>query len=66
MLKRTFNTEVHKQVLIIENRSISSIDPLFICAEIGVTCNYDMEITKKLIDVVARSGNVAGSYYWME
>ena len=30
--------------------------PLFIMAECGVTCNYDLDLTKQLIDVVAESG----------
>jgi len=36
----------------IKNRVIGIGHPLFIVPECGVTCNYDMEITKKLIDVV--------------
>ena len=36
----------------IRNRTIGEGHPLFIIAEIGVTCNYDMKITKDLIDVV--------------
>jgi N,N'-diacetyllegionaminate synthase len=40
----------------IRNRVIGIDYPLFIVAECGVTCNYDMEITKKLIDVVRDSG----------
>jgi len=30
--------------------------PLFVVAECGVTCNYDVKITKELIDVVRESG----------
>lgn len=30
--------------------------PLFIIAEVGVTCNYDMKIAKELIDVVQATG----------
>ena len=30
--------------------------PIFITAEIGVTCNYDMKITKELIDVAKTAG----------
>ena len=40
----------------IRNRVIGSDHPLFIVAECGVTCNYDMEITRKLIDVVSDCG----------
>ncbi len=40
----------------IRNRKISSKNPVFIIAECGVTCNYDMNITKQLIDVVHDSG----------
>jgi N,N'-diacetyllegionaminate synthase len=40
----------------IRNRVIGIDHPLFIVAECGVTCNYDMEITKRLIDVVHNSG----------
>jgi len=40
----------------IGNRTIGSDHPLFIIAECGVTCNYDMAITKNLIDVVHDSG----------
>lgn len=45
-----------KQEIVIRGRVISSQQPLFICAETGVTCNYDMTISKKLIDVVAAAG----------
>jgi sialic acid synthase SpsE len=38
------------------HRTISSKNPVFIIAECGVTCNYDMNITKQLIDVVHDSG----------
>lgn len=40
----------------IGDRAIGPEEPLFIIAECGVTCNYDLEITKELIDVVAQSG----------
>lgn len=42
--------------IIIRNRVIGIDHPLFIVAECGVTCNYDMEMTKNLIDVVRNSG----------
>jgi len=40
----------------IRNRTIGEGHPLFIVAECGVTCNYDMKIAKELIDVVQESG----------
>lgn len=45
-----------KEVIQIRDRKIGEKEPLFITAEAGVTCNYDMKITKELIDVVADSG----------
>ncbi len=39
----------------IGSRFIGPNHPLFITAETGVTCNYDMNISKELIDVVAES-----------
>ena len=49
-------TEKMRKEIRIRNRIIGIDRPLFIVAECGVTCNYDMEITKKLIDVVHNSG----------
>ena len=40
----------------IRNRIIGERHSLFVVAECGVTCNYDMKITKELIDVVQESG----------
>ena len=40
----------------IRNRVIAEQHPLFIVAECGVTCNYEMKIAKELIDVVRESG----------
>ncbi|MBW2642341.1 MAG: N-acetylneuraminate synthase, partial [Deltaproteobacteria bacterium] len=40
----------------IRNSIIGEGNPLFIVAECGVTCNYDMKIAKELIDVVQESG----------
>lgn len=40
------------QEIQIGNKFIGEAQPLFIIAEIGVTCNYDIKITKELIDVV--------------
>jgi len=45
-----------KQELRIGNRVLREGGPLFIVAECGVTCNYDLTMTKQLIDVVAESG----------
>jgi len=40
----------------IGNRKIGENHPLFIIAECGVTCNYDIDITMQLIDAVHDSG----------
>lgn len=40
----------------IGRRTISRESPVFIVAEAGVTCNYDLKIAKELIDVVHDSG----------
>ncbi len=40
----------------IDDKKIGDGHPLFIVAECGVTCNYDMKITKELVDVVKESG----------
>ena len=40
----------------IGNRTVGDSQELFIMAECGVTCNYDMRITKQLIDVVSDVG----------
>lgn len=40
----------------IGERVIGEGQPLFIMAEAGVTCNYDLALTKELIDVVKESG----------
>jgi N,N'-diacetyllegionaminate synthase len=45
---------VHK--LKIRNKILSENSPVFITAEIGVTCNYDMKLTKELIDVAQEAG----------
>jgi sialic acid synthase SpsE len=45
-----------RQTITIRQRPIAADQPVFIVAEAGVTCNYDMAITKELIDVVAESG----------
>ncbi len=49
----------------IRNRTIGENHPLFIIAEIGVTCNYDMKITKDLIDVAHDTGADAVKFiFW--
>lgn len=45
-----------RKEIIICNRTIGEGYPLFIVAECGVTCNYDLKISKELIDVVHESG----------
>ena len=45
-----------RQEIKIGNRTLGDHHPLFIMAECGVTCNYDLDLTKQLIDVVAESG----------
>lgn len=45
-----------RQKIKIKNRIIAEDRPLFVCAEIGVTSNYDIKITKELIDVVHDAG----------
>lgn len=40
----------------IRNRTVGKGHPLFIVAECGVTCNYDMKIAKELVHVVRESG----------
>ncbi|MEJ2725410.1 MAG: N-acetylneuraminate synthase family protein [Deltaproteobacteria bacterium] len=40
----------------LRNRLIGEGQPLFIVAECGVTCNYDLKTAKELIDVVGESG----------
>ena len=45
-----------RQEVRIRDRVIGQGRPLFILAECGVTCNYDLQITKELIDAVKASG----------
>ena len=40
----------------IGNKIIGEQQPLFVMAEAGVTCNYDVGITRELIDVVRQAG----------
>lgn len=44
-----------KQQILLRDKLIGAQQPVFIIAECGVTCNYDMKITKELIDVVKES-----------
>ena len=40
----------------IGTRTLGAERPLFLMAECGVTCNYDMAITRDLIDAVREAG----------
>ncbi len=47
------------------NRTLGEDQPLFITAEVGVTCNYDLKISKELIDIVHESGADAAKFiFW--
>jgi sialic acid synthase SpsE len=49
----------------IRNRVLGEKRPVFITAEVGVTCNYDMQISKELIDVVHEAGADAAKFiFW--
>ena len=45
-----------RKVIRIGNREIGEGKQIFIIAEIGVTCNYDVTLTKELIDVTKQAG----------
>lgn len=45
-----------RKEMIVNDRRIGEGKPLFIMAECGVTCNYDVAVTKELIDVVHETG----------
>jgi len=45
-----------KKEIRIGNRTIGEGHPLFIIAEIGITCNHDITLTKELIDVTEAAG----------
>lgn len=45
-----------RQELRIRDRAIGEGCPLFVIAETGVTCNYDMTLSKELIDAVKDAG----------
>lgn len=46
----------------IRDKAIGINHPLFIIAEVGITCNYDMKVTKDLIDVVHDAGADAAKF----
>jgi sialic acid synthase SpsE len=45
-----------RQQITLRGKTVGEGQPLFIVAECGVTCNYDMAVAKALIDVVHESG----------
>ena len=53
------------KAITIRNRVISEDTPVFIIAEAGVTCNYDMKITKELIDAVHEAGADAIKFFFL-
>jgi len=54
-----------KDQIRIRNRVLGEDRPVFITAEVGVTCNYDMKISKELIDVVHEAGADAAKFiFW--
>lgn len=54
-----------KDKIEIRNRIIGEDYPILITAEVGVTCNYDLEMSKELIDVVNESGADAAKFiFW--
>ena len=54
-----------RKEITIRHRTIGDNHPLFITAEVGVTCNYDLQISKELIDVVHESGADAAKFiFW--
>lgn len=54
-----------KREIQIRNRTIGEGHPLFIIAEIGITCNYDLKNTKDLIDVAHDTGADAVKFiFW--
>ena len=51
--------------IFIGDRRIAEDAPLFVIAEIGVTCNYDMALSKELIDAAAEAGADAVKFiFW--
>jgi sialic acid synthase SpsE len=54
-----------KKQIRIGDRVIGDRQPLFVIAEIGVTCNYDIAIAKQLIDITAEAGADAVKFiFW--
>ena len=54
-----------KDQIRIRNRVLGEDRPVFITAEVGVTCNYDMKISKELIDVAHEAGADAAKFiFW--
>ncbi len=54
-----------RKEIAIGGRKIGDGHPLFIIAECGITCNYDLTITKKLIDATVAAGADAVKFiFW--
>ncbi|MCS3634888.1 sialic acid synthase SpsE [Salinibacter ruber] len=54
-----------KSEIEIRDKKIGEDHPILITAEVGVTCNYDLEMSKELIDVVNESGADAAKFiFW--
>lgn len=54
-----------KERIKIRDKVIGKDAPVFITAEIGITCNYEMTITKSLIDVAQEAGADAVKFiFW--
>lgn len=54
-----------KDEIQIRDKKIGKDHPILITAEVGVTCNYDLEMSKELIDVVNESGADAAKFiFW--
>lgn len=51
-----------KKQIRIRNRTLGADHPLFVTAEVGVTCNYDMTLARELIDVAAEAGADAAKF----
>lgn len=53
------------QELVIGDRRIGEAHPLFVMAEVGVTCNYDLRIARELIDATREAGADAAKFiFW--
>ncbi len=54
-----------RQQIMIGQKTIGEGQPIFIIAEIGITCNYDVAMAKELIDVAGQSGADAVKFiFW--